>query len=124
MTINNPEMFVASLWDWGFLNSCFGDTGIRVSDIDGVVERNGNVLFLETKLPGARMTRGQDRLFSSFQRDGNTVFVIHGNPGRPVQLEIRRRDLSSEMVVCGDLADLNRYVSYWFRWADKHPKGH
>ena len=42
-----------SLWDWSTLDGCFGNSKIRVGDIDGFVERRGRVLFIETKYPGS-----------------------------------------------------------------------
>lgn len=47
--IRNIEEYTRSIWDWGWLNPCFAPTPIRVSDIDGVVERGGHFLFFEAK---------------------------------------------------------------------------
>jgi hypothetical protein len=41
MTINKLDAYVAGLWDWVCLDGCFGDTKIRPTDIDGLVERRG-----------------------------------------------------------------------------------
>lgn len=49
MAIRHIEEYTRAIWDWGWLDPCFAPTRIRVSDIDGVVERGGHVLFLEAK---------------------------------------------------------------------------
>jgi hypothetical protein len=46
------------MWDW--IISCF-PRGIRPTDIDGMVEINGHVLFIEQKRAGATLPSGQRR---------------------------------------------------------------
>ena len=75
MTIENLEAYVDSLPDWAILDGCFGNTMIKPSDIDGVIERNGNCLFLEHKRRGVPLKEGQRRLFQALARQGNTVIV-------------------------------------------------
>ena len=52
MTIRDAERFMAGVWDWGFLDGAFRNGRVKVSDIDGIVERNGNFLIFETKARG------------------------------------------------------------------------
>lgn len=72
--IRSIEEYTRSVWDWGWLNDCFKPTPIRVSDVDGIVERNGHFLFFEGKgirPDGERVVVGvgqrilQDALFST-----------------------------------------------------------
>ena len=67
MTIKNLEAFVENLWDWGFLDECFPGTRIRVTDIDGLVERNGHFLLIEAKSPGKDIPTGQRILFDRLE---------------------------------------------------------
>ena len=54
--INNTEYFNQNLpagfdgqFDWDFLIPAFGNNGIKPSDIDCLIERNGRFLLFETK---------------------------------------------------------------------------
>ena len=81
MTIQNPIAFVNGLWDWGFLDRCFGNTNIRVTDIDGMVERNGKFLLIETKQYGVDIPTGQRIMFDNWLALGQTLLVIWGKQG-------------------------------------------
>ncbi len=64
--------------DWGFLDNAFSGK-IRVSDIDGIVEANGNLLILEWKGIGVPITKGQEIMFKKATEKSNIhVFVING----------------------------------------------
>lgn len=55
--IRNPELR-GVLWNWKPVTDLLpGRCG--ASDIDGVIERKGNFLFIEAKSPGERMPLGQ-----------------------------------------------------------------
>ncbi len=40
MTIRSKEVFLQGLWDWAVLDGCFGNTRIRPTDVDGLIERH------------------------------------------------------------------------------------
>ncbi len=84
MTIRNKQLYMESLWDWGFLDDCFGGSHIRVSDVDGLVEHNGYFLLIEAKAAGKDVPRGQAILFDNLiTNDRWAILVIWGNPGNP-----------------------------------------
>ena len=61
--------------DWSDINNSFpGD--IRPTDIDGMVEINGHVLFLEQKGIGAPVTGGQARAFRALSAKPNITVVV------------------------------------------------
>lgn len=122
MTINNPEMFVASLWDWGFLEPCFRGTRIRPSDLDGVTEHNGHTLFIETKLPGVSVPAGQEIMFRAWQKDGNTVFVVWGHPNHAQAIQIYYPNGHTTHITPCDNAGLAGYVARWFGYAKTNNK--
>lgn len=113
MSIENPEEYLKNLWDWKILNDCFGESKIKVSDIDGFVERKGKVLILETKASGVVVPLGQTIAFDAFVKKNMTVFVIWGSPGCPQKLKIWPR----EAIDC-DLEILQSYVKRWYNWAN------
>lgn len=84
MTIRNKDVYMGNLWDWGFLDDCFGGTRIRVTDLDGVVERKGHFLYLEAKSPGKDVPKGQQIMFNHLIAEKNkAVLVIWGKPNVP-----------------------------------------
>lgn len=121
MTIRNLKSYTEALWDWGFLNSCFGGTKIRVSDVDGVVERKGKFLFIEAKRPNASIPGGQQRLFRALAKSGCSIFLIWGDQNKPERLSVwypgrdnpeKPKPANQEAV-----ADM---VRRWFKYADKN----
>lgn len=123
MTINNPHGpngYLDNLWDWSFLKPCFGGTKIEVSDGDGLVERNGSILWLETKAPGVEVKRGQAIMFDAFsQKPGCYVLVIWGKPGAPVAMQLWGHD---RQPVPASIELLQKRVSRWFAMADRLPR--
>jgi hypothetical protein len=115
VTIRNIDNFVDSLWDWGFLDDCFGGTRIKVSDLDGIVERHGNVLILETKSPGAPIPKGQEILFNTLtSQSGFTVLVIWGDANKPVEAQVWGRPR-----VPADEKRIKDFVASWYKRADR-----
>jgi len=94
--------------DWSILDGCF-PSRIRPSDIDGAVEINGRVLFLEWKGRDAPLTRGQERMFLTMTRDAPTqqVLVVFGEKGRPERAILFYR---------GTRAYRPRATLDWLRW--------
>lgn len=109
MNLRNPSNYLNSLWDWGRYNHCFGQTGIRITDIDGAVERNGHFLILETKRVGEKIPAGQIRLFNALCDNPRfEVLVIWGEPNAPVRCKFWRY----KTVFSGDRA--GELISRWF----------
>ena len=118
MTINNPEKFCASLWDWACLDGCFGVTRIKPSDIDGIIERNGKFLVIETKLPGVEIPTGQDILLKALAaKEDFMVLCVWGYPGQPEKLVFWING-SPLIIDPSTLANLRFIVSAWFQYAD------
>ena len=122
MTIRNMNSFISSLWDWKILDGCFGNTKIAVSDIDGVVERNGYTLFLETKRPGVPIPLGQHIMFDRWRKTGfATVIVIFGEANNPQEMQIYWKDKIYPKRPA-DVDTLRQAVTSWFEYADAQPK--
>lgn len=120
MTINNPEAFAASHWDWACLNGCFGDTKIAPTDVDGLVERKGWLLLLETKLPGVEIPEGQLHTFAGLIATHRfTIMVIWGHPGKPERMRIFTRR-GADISCPANLKRLRHHVWRWFDFADSH----
>jgi hypothetical protein len=119
VTINSPERFVASLWDWGFLDECFKGTRIRLSDIDGIVERNGQFLVIETKGAGVSIPTGQDILLSRLPRSCFTILYLWGDANRPEYMRVWWAGEASPGPYCMAFEmDVRDVVARWFEWAN------
>jgi len=86
--LRNKEKAAESIWDWDFLNSSFNGK-MHMSDIDGVLERKGFLLFIETKNPRAKgMSTGQRWMYESMAKNGcNTVIIVWGENNQPDTIE-------------------------------------
>jgi hypothetical protein len=121
VTIHDPQKFMNGLWDWAMLDGCFGTTRIRPTDIDGLVERHGNFLFLEAKSPGVALPRGQEITFCALARKpNNTIIVFWGDKTMQIITSIqvfqggKKRDLADPSI-----DELRKVVSEWYSHADK-----
>lgn len=107
--------------DWAILDGCF-PARIKPTDIDGAVEINGHVLFLEWKGADADLTRGQTIMFETMTRDApkQRVVVVFGRPGTPERAALfyqghrTNRDQYT-------LETLRQYCKQWAAWAKKDP---
>lgn len=61
--------------NWAVFNESFTPTRIKVSDIDGVVERNGQFLFIEVK-QNKFIPTGQEILFKNLTRNASHISVL------------------------------------------------
>jgi hypothetical protein len=123
MTINNPELFMAGVWDWAILDGCFGNTRIRPTDIDGCVERNGHFLYFETKRPGAHIPFGQLLTYRGWVNKGDSVIVIWGEKNKPQRLQVftpRHRPPDGKVYAYADVTKLRQLVGQWFDLVDRN----
>jgi len=108
------ETYIAELWDWGFLDSCFGDTKIKVTDVDGLVERNGYFLLIETKQEGKDLPKGQSILFDHLIMNPHwAVMVVWGEPEEPVSIQFWGCEAFQ-----ADKAKMHELVERWFQYAN------
>jgi hypothetical protein len=119
MTIRNPKKFVESLWDWGFLDNCFGQTKIKVTDIDGIVERNGHFLVIEGKDEGVPIPYGQKRMFEVMHKTNLfTIIQVWGPANNPTHYKLMIPGIEYKKVPC-ELKDIQRVVNQWFEFANR-----
>lgn len=73
--IKNLEAFMSAIVDWEFLNDCF-PRNIRVTDIDGFVEINGNGLILECKKRDEIIPKGQNEAYKNMCLSSKITIII------------------------------------------------
>ena len=119
MTIRSFKNLEANTWDWAVFSGCFGSSKMSVSDLDGIIERRGNFLVIETKLPGVPISMGQSILFSHLSEvPGFTVIVVWGNPGKAEKM-MRWPDGGKIDITTEQLRD---EVSKWYQYANSHSR--
>ncbi len=103
-------------------NGCFSGK-IRPCDIDGVVERNSQFLFLEAKPPRGHLSGGQAILLKRLSAlPGCTVLIMYGKPQLPERMQIMEAGQVGQPQDC-DLETVRLYVKTWFRKADAVARG-
>jgi hypothetical protein len=114
MTIRDVEKFLAGIWDWGFLDQCFEGTKIRVTDIDGFVERNGKFLVLETKQKGVAIPNGQRIMFENMQKTGLfTSVILWGQKNAVEDMQVYYSTQKTPKKAASN-EDFQRLVNWWF----------
>lgn len=119
VNIRNLKYFQSSFWDWSVFNDCFGNSNIRITDIDGLVERHGYFLLIETKLPAIEVPQGQAILFDAISKNKNwNVLVIWGETNNPLKWKLWRHP----KIYYGGLPELRQFIYQWFLFAEKQNK--
>lgn len=84
MAINNMQKFMEGVWNWDFISDVL-PSKVKVSDIDGVLEKNGWLLVLETKGEEVeKIPLGQYILYQNMVKSGTTtVLFLFGEKDKP-----------------------------------------
>lgn len=106
-----------SMWDWAIFDGCFGDTRVKPTDVDGLVERNGHFLLIETKGDSVGgLNRGQHITYKQAANLGRvTVLVLYGHRNNPTRMTVIAP--GGDVTVYKDctLEDVRAFVRRW--WA-------
>lgn len=96
---------------------------IAFTDVDGVTEVNGNLLFLEWKGNSTKLPTGQRLLYEKITYLCPAVaFVVEGNAKDMSVRSIRiYRNGHSGSEKDSSFDDLCKRIKEWGKWADKHP---
>jgi hypothetical protein len=115
MNIRDPQKFLENIWDWTPYNECFSPTKIRITDIDGAVERNGCFLFIETKLPGESLPLGQRIMYDALANSPLVnVLIVWGKPNRPEAYQLWPKEKRA-----GGFSAVFRIIQQWFQYANR-----
>jgi hypothetical protein len=128
VTIRDADQYLAGVWEWTALDRCFSDN-IRVSDLDGIVERAGYFLVIEGKKPGQDVPTGQMRMFEAMRQTGLfTIAIVWGEAGINRMPQVQDMRTATRHSWADRQASSNEgfsnFVRRWFQWADvKYPAG-
>ena len=134
--IRNPEKFNTWLpagfdgeFQWDFITLAFNGTNIKPMDYDGVVERRGHRLIMETKDEGKKVDLGQAIALMNEWKLGATILQISGKcPDdingywlfREGEWTVDRAVMNKkETFITANWMDISYLVHRWFHWADK-----
>jgi len=116
MTIRNRDHYMDSIWDWAILSSCFGRLKIAVSDIDGIIERHGQFLVIESKSMHAPIPVGQSIMFDHMTKmDNFKVVVIWGDALTGTVTNLREW---GKETISATTDDFRQLVKEWWGMAD------
>jgi len=121
LTIRDLDAYATAAWDWSCLDGCFGRTRIAACDVDGVIEKRGNFLIIETKRPGANMKAPQRQALDRLAKlPGVWVLIMWGLPGAPRHCIILHGAEVREYNDC-DLPRVRAWVARWYAHAQANP---
>jgi hypothetical protein len=111
--LRSRQAFADRAWDWEFLNDCFAPSRIRISDLDGIVERHGEFLIIEAKPAGQQIPKGQEILLDKLVARGFTVLVLYGEVNEPTAMQHwpAAPKPTTESAI-------QQFVREWWQWAD------
>lgn len=116
--LRSRDAYRDAAWDWSVLNGCFGN-GIKPSDIDGMVERRGNFLFLEAKPVEGTMSAGQRIALTQLScKPQVSVLVFCGDhttdPPTVTEITVIRGGIERK-IVPASLEMLRDTIARWYR---------
>lgn len=118
MNLRSRDAYRDRAWDWGFLNDCFGSSNIRLSDVDGIVERHSYFLVIEAKPSRGAIGVGQRLLLDALSQVSRfTVLVLYGEPNKPEAMQHWPGP-----ATWADEATIRAFVSEWYRFANRQPR--
>jgi hypothetical protein len=109
-----PDAPLRARWNWGWLEGCFGNTNISVSDIDAIWERRGHFLVVEVKRLGEKLWDGQLLLLRRLaEKPTFTVWIVRGEKNMPQHVQRVTTDgLDTEEPSSQE--DFRSRVAAWF----------
>lgn len=112
--IRDIDLFKEGIWDWTIFNDCFSPSNIRITDIDGLVERHGHFLLLEGKKEDIEIPLGQKILFNMLKKIPNwTVIIFWGIPPKEIKGFEAFGEFSRPEATC-TIWELKEFIKRWF----------
>jgi len=111
------------VFDWAWMDGCFGKTNITPMDFDGVVERKRQFLLFETKNTGVELPKGQLICLENLWKKGDWTVVTVWGKKTPETWEVwfpwREGERQPKIIKGVGVESLRQFVARWYEWADK-----
>ena len=118
MTINNPEEYVKSIWDWGILKGCFYKDS-SLMDIDGLYCWQSHMLMIETKGIGVIVPKPQIIALKEFSKKPKcSSLIIWGEVNNPHEWIWIHAGHGGHKKA-GSIKELRTELKSWFDVANK-----
>lgn len=115
--IVSAEAWKLGRWDWSWLTSAFTD-GVRVMDVDALVERNGRFLAFETKGNGVLVPKGQRLALERLARLPEfRVVLLEGAADAPEFMEV----IGTGQRRPTDMDGVWNYTADWWQATSRMP---
>ncbi len=124
---NSPSIGFDGAVDWYWVNDAFEGSAISPMDIDGVIERHGNFLIIESKGHGVPVPKGQMITLERFYAFGcvTVLFVWGKNVPRHYRIWCATRFIDGlkheEIYECTG-ESLTTLVRQWREHAEQTPR--
>ena len=116
---DDGDRYLRQLPDWSPFNDCF-PRGIRIGDVDGIVEIGGRFLMLEWKgSKDVSLPNGQRKLLQRFGRPPDAVLCLRGTPSDLQWLIFDGSEPEGWRDV--SLDEVKAWVKRWAAEADSQP---
>lgn len=116
--IRDFAKFINTIPDWSFINESLPGKA-RVGDGDGLLERNGYLLMLETKSYGATVPTGQDIMFRRLaERRKATILVLFGQDDVYTHFNLYVEGGDYVVGFCTN-DTINAFIKDWRAWAEQ-----
>ena len=125
-TIFYPDAFRRSkaagfdgVFDWSWMDGCFGDTGIMPMDFDCVVERKAQFLIVESKDIGVPIPYGQLRSLQAIhnKRCACIMFVYGKREPEHCVCWLPGSKQTEELI---GVDEATAFVARWFAWVEEN----
>lgn len=103
--------------DWAIFNECF-PRGIRIGDVDGMIEINGFVIWFEWKGRTSELSNAQRMAFTHASKFAprQVWIVIWGDKGTPERILFIKDGWAKRFKA--DLGSLRNLIQRWAHYAD------
>lgn len=122
MSIKDDRYYKTTYHDFDIFEGCFGDSSIMPTDVDFLVERRRNFLFIEFKPEGVLIRSGQRILLENLSKVPKfTVVAVFHEPRKPHEkLEVTNmRIFPGREIIPMDNDGIIDYVKEWYRLANR-----
>jgi hypothetical protein len=113
MSIRDPVKFMEGHWDWKFIDDVLPGR-MKVSDIDGIIEKNRHFLVLEGKKPKIEIPLGQKIMLEALWKTGNcTVVYLWGEHSFVEEMEVLYPNGSRSKKKAADIQTVQKFIKWW-----------
>lgn len=114
---DNYKHLPAGVPNWDMVNDMLPEK-IRVSDMDGILERHDYILFLEWKETGQKISYGQSRLHQALSlAENQTCITIWGDSRKNLVTHVQVSGVHPDPIQ-SNLSQVRKFIQTWWNTVD------